>query len=123
LPWSDSDHIPNFKLLPSWQTCPLAQSLLQGYAMTAISIQTREIETDLDLLRNPWLLGCLVETEYLTEKGRTCHDRGQGTHMFLPDMIVGGVVTVVTVIEAGIAVATMTEADVVGRAIVKGTEV
>jgi len=90
--------------------------------MTATGIQTREIETDLVLLPNPWPPGCLVETEYPTEKGRTCHDQGQETHMFLQDMIVGGVVTVVTGIEAGIAVATMTEVDVIGRATVKGTE-
>ena len=91
--------------------------------MTATGIQTKGTETDLGLLLSPWLLDHLVETEYLTEKGRTCHDRGQETHMFLVDTIVGGVVTVVTVIEIGIAIVTMTEVDVVGRAIVKETEV
>jgi hypothetical protein len=92
--------------------------------MTATGIQTTETEIDLDLLRNPWLLDRLVRTEYLTEKGRTCHDRGEETHMFLGATIVGGVVTVVTVIEAGIAIATLTEVDVVdGGATVKETEV
>jgi len=73
-----------------------------------------ETETDPGLLLSPWLPDLFVVTEYLNEKGHMCHDRGQGTHIFLP-----GMATVVTVIEIGIAVVTMREVDVVGCATVK----
>jgi len=68
-----------------------------------------ETETDLGLLLSPWLPDRFVVTEYLNEKGHTYHDREQETLIFLR-----GMVTVVTVIETGIA-----EADVVGCATVK----
>jgi len=77
-----------------------------------------ETETDPGLLPSPWLPDLFVVTEYLNEKGHMCHGRGQETHIFLP-----GMVTVVTVIETGIAVVTMTEVDVVGCATVKENEV
>jgi hypothetical protein len=63
-----------------------------------------ETETDPGLLLSPWLPDRFVVTEYLNEKGHMCHDREQETHIFLR-----GMVTVVNVIETGIA-----EVDVVG---------
>ena len=63
-----------------------------------------ETETDPGLLLSPWLPDRFVVTEYLSEKGHTCHGREQETHIFLR-----GMVTVVSVIETGIA-----EVDVVG---------
>lgn len=62
-----------------------------------------ETETDPGPLLSPWLPDRFVVTEYLNEKGHTYRDREQETHIFLR-----GMVTVVTVIETGIA-----EADVV----------
>jgi hypothetical protein len=68
-----------------------------------------ETETGLGLLLSLWLPDRFVVTECLNEKGHTYRDREHETHIFLR-----GMVTVVTVIETGIA-----EADVVGYATVK----